>query len=356
MSVERTTFIKRVVSGIKRIPKIFWQLGIPALVALLAAYIQRPIPGDLSPADSVEASQSPVQNVNADHKSTVMTVSGSSGVVQTTGPVLVVNSDHKQQASRQPMTNMLAKRQELDGQQLFFSLPFGAIAIAPEAASFKTAQSAGRFLVLSPQRVNEFVPFSSRIWLRFNHYLPESNGLRRHLGVFVVTFDGSGASVPLQVYRNKNWVRSKTSPVLPEFSEVLDMPWNEFVSDMKKWSKKGADLSDVDKKLKGPWHAIPKGGDISSWEYRKFWAWAVARCQESAKDVFGDKPDFTDVKVSARLIGFTPCSRKKSKSPVLFDINLADKEGASVFLAVYAFGDSKIDTREWYWIKFRENE
>lgn len=353
MSVERTTFIKRVVSGAKKIPKGFWYAGITTLGVVFAAYIQRPISGDVSPADSVFVSQSPVQNVNADNKSTVMTVSGSSGVVQTTGPVLVVSPARKQNEDNQPGPDMLAKRQEISGEKLFFDLPFGAIAVVPQAKSQKSAKTADRFFVLSPQKMQELDESSCRIWLRFNHHLADSNGLRRHLGVFIVTFDRSGASVPLQVYRNKNWIRSKNAPVLPEFSEVLDMSWNEFMADMKKWSAKNAHLSEVDKKLKGPWHAIPKGGDISSWEYRKFWAWAVARCQETAPAVFGKKPDFTDVKVSARLIGFTPCSGKRTKSPVLFDINLADEEGANVFLAVYAFGDSKVDMREWYWIRFK---
>lgn len=180
--------------------------------------------------------------------------------------------------------------------------------------------------------------------------MPDTDGKRRHLGVMVVTFGRMGATIPLEVYRNKNWIRPQNKKILGQFSEIIDLPWSEFVASVKRWASPNANLSEADQTVKGPWHAIPEGGDKFSWQYRDFWKWAVAICQKTSKDVLGVASNFDNVKVSARLIGYRLSSRPASKSPVIFDIRSMCEDKTAAFIAIYALEDSGQDLRQWYWI------
>lgn len=268
------------------------------------------------------------------------------------GSVYIINKgiETEQQNRANKFSIAMAPEKEIVGRSRFFNLAYGTLSILPEAKTRSEAVRTDTFLILSPGKQHEFRTLNSPIWLQFNHHLLDTNGKRRHLGVFVVTFGRMGATMPLEVYRNKNWVRPQSNNVLGQFSEIVELPWSEFVDSIQRWSSSDAKLSEVDRVLKGPWHAIPQGGDKFSWQYRNFWKWAVTSCQKTAKDALGATPDFSNVKVSARLIGYTPSPLAVSKSPVVFDIRSMYEDKTTAFIAIYALEDSGEDIRQWYWI------
>jgi hypothetical protein len=245
----------------------------------------------------------------------------------------------------------LASQEEAVDRSEFFHQRYGKLAIIQKIKDKTAAKNANSFLILTPCKQYHFKTLNSPFWLQFNHYLPGTNGQRRHLGVFVVTFGRTGATMSLEVFRNKKWIRPNSNKVLDEFSEVVDLPWPEYMSSINKWSSKNGKLSDSDQAVKGPWHAIPQGGKEFSWDYRKFWEWAVSSCLKTSKYVIGPNPDFNNVKVSTRLIGYSPTSYPGSRSPVVFDIRTMDEINTAVFIAIYALEDDGEDIREWYWIK-----
>ncbi|MFA5197748.1 MAG: hypothetical protein WC437_05020 [Patescibacteria group bacterium] len=245
---------------------------------------------------------------------------------------------------------LLDSQNEIISRQEFYKRDYGTLAFLPNVKTYLIAKNTDSFLILTPCKEYQFKTFGQSIWLQFNHYLADTNNKRRHLGIFVVTFGRTGAIMPLEVYRNKRWVRPGKNEVLDEFSEVRDCPWRDYVKLVNKWVTPGAKLFDSDLASKGYWHAIPQGGKESSWDYRKFWKWAVDKCQETSKDIVGLKADFENIKVSTRLIGFNPIPNPFSKSPVLFNIDSLDQKGTFAFVAVYALKDNGQDVREWYWI------
>lgn len=268
------------------------------------------------------------------------------------GSVYVINKGSaEEETSKSEGLTPVAPEKEIDGRNRFFKCNYGVLAVLPDAKTRSEAVNTDTFLILSSGKQHKFKKLGSSIWLQFNHHLPDTNGKRRHLGVFIVTFGRMGATMPLEVYRNKKWVRPENKKILGQFSEIVDLPWPDFVADIQKWSSSDAKLSEVDQVVKGPWHAIPEGGDRFSWQYRVFWEWAVTNCQKTAKDVLGGTPDFNNVKVSTRLIGYSPSSQSASKSPVVFDIRSMYEDKTAAFVAIYALEDSGRDIRQWYWIK-----
>jgi hypothetical protein len=271
------------------------------------------------------------------------------------GSVYIINEGlETEKISKSKGLVSVAPEREIDGRSGFFQCNYGALAMLPNARTRLEAVNADTFLILSPGKKYKLKVLNSPIWLQFNHHLSDTNGKRRHLGVFIVTFGRMGATMPLEVYRNKNWVRPQNKKILGQFSEIVELPWPEFVASIRRWSSPDAKLSEVDRVVKGPWHAIPEGGDKFSWQYRDFWKWAVTNCQETAKGALGEVPDFSNVKVSTRLISYSPSPLPGSKSPVIFDIRSMYEDKTAAFIAIYALEDSGQDIREWYWIT-REN-
>ena len=249
----------------------------------------------------------------------------------------------------------LASQAEVVDRSEFFRQRYGKLAIIPKIKDKTAAKDASSFLILTPCKQYHFKDLNSPFWLQFNHYLPDTNGQRRHLGVFIVTFGRTGATMSLEVFRNKKWIRPGSDKMLNEFSEVVDLPWPEYIASINKWSSSNGKLSDSDQVVKGPWHAIPKGGKEFSWDYRKFWKWAASSCQQTSRYVIGSNPDFNNVKVSTRLISYNPTSYPGSKSPVIFDIRTMDEINTAVFIAIYALEDNGEDNiREWYWIRRKD--
>ena len=278
-------------------------------------------------------------------------MSNSPGAMQVLGSLNYYHSTSEEDASAKNKQVLLASQAEVVNRSEFFHQRYGKLAIIPNIKDKDAAKVANSFLILVPCKQYHFKTLNSPFWLQFNHYLPGSNGQRRHLGVFVVTFGRTGATMSLEVFRNKKWIRPNSNKVLDEFSEVVDLPWPEYMSSINKWSSKDGKLSDSDQVVKGPWHAIPQGGKEFSWDYRKFWEWAVSSCLKTSKYVIGPNPDFNNVKVSTRLIGYSPTSYPGSRSPVVFDIRTMDEINTAVFIAIYALEDDGEDIREWYWIK-----
>ena len=232
----------------------------------------------------------------------------------------------------------------------FYNRDYGAVAIMLNARTQLKALQADTCLVLKPNKQSWIETGGQSVWLQVNHYLAETNGKRRHFGVFIVTFGRTGATMPLEVFRNKKWVRPGNGTALGEFSEVVDLSWKDYLKMIEQVSSTQGSLSDSDNAVKGSWHAIPQGGKEFSWDYRKFWKWAAEVCQKTSKNIVGPNPDFDNVKVSARLISYSPVGRPQSKSPVLFDIRTLDQKGVSAFIAIYALKDDGQDVREWYWV------
>ncbi len=244
----------------------------------------------------------------------------------------------------------MASVEEIFSSREFFEGGFGSLAILPKAQARSSAIKTDAFRILAPGKQHKTKLSHFPIWLQFSHYSPGSNKRPRHLGIFVVTFGHMGSVMPLEVYRNKNWERPQSKTKLGEFSEVVGLPWSEFFSFVQKNSSTDAKLEDVDQVVKGPWHAVPGGGSDSSWDYREFWKWAAENCRRTAKSVLGEKPDFSNAKVSTRLIRFTPIAQPVSSSPVVFDIRSFSKEEGVAFIAIYSLEDSGQDIRHWYWI------
>lgn len=239
---------------------------------------------------------------------------------------------------------------EILGRRNFFELDYGTLSVLPNVRTHSSAINSDVFWVLEPGKQNIIKVLSVPLWLQFNHYLPDSDGKRRHLGILVVTFGKMGATMPLEVYRNKKWMRPQDKKILNQFSEVVDLSWADFLTLTEKWSYPDAKIIEADQVVKGPWHAIPQGGDKFSWSYREFWKWAAVSCQNTADSVFGGALNFNNVKVSARLIGYTPTPQPSSKSPVIFDVRSLQEEASSIFIAIYGLEDSGQDIRKWYWI------
>jgi hypothetical protein len=298
-------------------------------------------------------SDSPKQFVNTgnsvgSHNNVKM--ANSPGAVQVMGNLNCYSAPQEETSSRNKNVP-LASQGEVVNRSEFFHQRYGVLAVIPKAKNRSAAINANSLLVLSPCNQYQFKALSSPIWLQFNHYLPDTNSKRRHLGVFIVTFGRTGATMSLEVFRNKKWVRPGSDKVLNEFSEVVDLPWSEYIESINKWSSPEGKLSDSDRAVKGPWHAIPQGGKEFSWDYRKFWKWAASCCQQTSKYAIGQNPDFNNVKVSTRLISYSPTSFPGSKSPVIFDVRTMDEANTAVFIAIYALEDNGEDVREWYWIK-----
>jgi hypothetical protein len=243
-----------------------------------------------------------------------------------------------------------ASVQEVFSSRDFFESGYGNLAILPKAQTRSSALKTDAFRILKPANQHKIKLSHLPVWLQFSHYSPVSNKKPRHLGIFVVTFGHMGSVMPLEVYRNKNWKRPQSKTKLGEFSEVVGLPWSEFFSFVQKYSSTDAKLADVDQVVKGPWHAVPGGGDNSSWDYREFWKWAAENCQKTAKNVLDANSDFENAKVSTRLIRFTPIAQPVSNSPVVFDIRSFSKEEGVAFVAIYSLEDSGQDIRRWYWI------
>lgn len=276
-------------------------------------------------------------------------ISNSPGAVQVFGSLNYYSTSET--SSNKNKGVLIASQAEPVDRNEFFNSDYGTLAILPNTKTRSAAINVNGFLILNRCSQYQFNKLRTPIWLQVNHYLPNTNSKRRHLGVFIVTFGRTGTVMPLEVYRNKKWIRPNSNKVLNEFSEVVNLPWSEYMGSINKWSSKNGKLSDSDRIVKGEWHAIPQGGKEFSWDYRKFWVSAASKCQETAKYVLGPDIDFSNVKVSTRLIGYCPVSRPASKSPVLFDIRTMDQENTAVFIAIYALEDSGQDTGGWYWIK-----
>lgn len=244
----------------------------------------------------------------------------------------------------------VAPEKEINGKSGFFKRDYGTLAILPDVRTHSEAVNADTFLILSPGKQHRLKELNPPVWLQFNHHLSDTNGKRRHLGVLIVTFGNMGSIMPLEVYRNKKWVRPQNSQILGQFSEVVGLPWQDFKASVKKWSSPGAKLEESDRVVKGPWQAIPEGGNKISWEFRKFWLWAADQCQKTAKSVLDVDPNFDNVKVSARLIRYSPTPSTTSKSPVIFDIRSILVDEVAIFIAIYALDDFEQDMCAWYWV------
>ncbi len=253
--------------------------------------------------------------------------------------------------ARKSMVGVLVTRpDEIFGKKEFFLTEYGSLSILPDAQTRSSAANANTFWVLQPFKKNNVKLSRIPIWLQFNHHFPDSNKKIRHLGIFVVTFGQEESVKKLEIFRNKNWKRPQSNTTLGEFSNAYDLPWSEFYTFIKKYSSKDAKLAEMDLAIKGPWHAIPGGGDNFSWDYREFWKWAAERCESTAYNVLGESPDFDHAKVSTRLIRFTPISKPISNSPVIFDIRSISKENAVIFVAIYSLLDTGQDLSRWFWI------
>ena len=291
---------------------------------------------------------------NIDIKSSQISLKqGVLGNVSTvSGSVYIINGQPEDEKKSKPVKSVsLAPDIEVTGKSGFFQRAYGTLAVLPNTHSHLTAINSNNFLILSPGKQNKIKDMHSPLWLQFNHHSADADGKRKHLGIMVVTFGHMGSIMPLEVYRNKNWKRPNKKQILGEFREVIDKPWPDFMASIQEWKSPSAQIEDSDKVVKGPWQAMPQGGDKISWEFRKFWPWAAAACQETAKKVLGADENFENVKVSTRLIGYTPTPLLTSHSPVIFNINSIPEENGAAFVAIYALQDTDEDLSYWYWLR-----